>query len=107
MSIEAGSFSSDYIFYAIKQDDIDMAVVICPDYVVYRGTFHSGSLIMFTCNGIKIKDLTAGGKKETVTFERAIDDIIDIKCRWFQRVSFPFKISSACLMIFVVKYHES
>lgn len=65
-----------------------MAVVICPDYVVYRDNSCLGHLVIFSCSGIKVKDSSAHGNQGTFSFEKAVDDIVDIKFQWLQRVSF-------------------
>ncbi|KAL5847009.1 hypothetical protein ACOSQ3_010533 [Xanthoceras sorbifolium] len=70
----------------LAMDDVIMPVVVCPDYVVYRGNCCSVALVIFSSTGIKIKDLTASGKEGTFSFEKRIDDIIDIKCQFFQRI---------------------
>ncbi|KAK2659907.1 hypothetical protein Ddye_006440 [Dipteronia dyeriana] len=70
----------------LAMDDVNMPVVICPDYVVYRGDCCSVSLVIFSCDGIKFKDLNAYGKGGTFSFERKVDDIVDIKCQRSQRI---------------------
>ncbi|XP_044475243.1 probable ubiquitin-like-specific protease 2B isoform X3 [Mangifera indica] len=76
---------SDHCFDNMEMDDIDMTVVICPDYVVYRDDLCSGSLITFSCSGITIKDSTTWGSQGN--FSWGIDDIVDIECHWFQKVA--------------------
>lgn len=66
-------------------DDINMTVVVSPDYVLYRDKFCLGHLVVFSCTGIKIKDSNACGVQGSFTFEKGIDDIIDIKFQWLQR----------------------
>ncbi|KAH9690386.1 putative ubiquitin-like-specific protease 2B [Citrus sinensis] len=66
-------------------DDINMGVVVSPDYVFFRDKFCLGYLVVFSCTGIKIKDSNACGVQESFTFEKGIDDIVDIKFQWLQR----------------------
>ncbi|KAK4852495.1 hypothetical protein QYF36_024645 [Acer negundo] len=77
---------SDNCVDDLAMDDVNMPVAICPDYVVYRGDCCSVSLVIFSCDGIKFKDLNAYGKGGTFSFERKVDDIIDIKCQRSQRI---------------------
>lgn len=65
-----------------------MGVVVSPDYVFFRDKFCLGYLVVFSCTGIKIKDSNACGVQESFAFEKGIDDIVDIKFQWLQRVSF-------------------
>lgn len=82
-----------------------MTVVVSPDYVLYRDKFCLGHLVVFSCTGIKIKDSNACGVQGSFTFEKGIDDIIDIKFQWLQRVSFiHFKcLLFCCIRLLVVK----
>lgn len=81
-----------------------MPVVLNPDYVVYRGSSCSVCAVIFSCTGVKIKDLITDAKAGTFGFERQIDDIIDIKCQWFQRVSFLVEESVDLLLVLVNEF---
>lgn len=80
-----GHMSDQWVDDSEVQDDVNMRVVVSPDYVFYRDKFCSGYLVVFSCTGIKIKDSNACGVPGSFTFEKGIDDIIDIKFQWLQR----------------------
>ncbi|KAK3231045.1 hypothetical protein Dsin_002926 [Dipteronia sinensis] len=86
ISVSLRGHVSDNCVDDLAMDDVNMPVAICPDYVVYRGDCCSVSLVIFSCDGIKFKDLNAYGKGGTFSFERQVDDIIDIKCQRSQRI---------------------
>ncbi|XVF39637.1 hypothetical protein PTKIN_Ptkin01aG0049700 [Pterospermum kingtungense] len=67
-------------------DNIERTVVICSDYVLYQDNYYMGASVIFSPNGIKIEGSSVNEHQETFSFERGIDDIINIDCRWFQRV---------------------
>lgn len=69
------------------QDNIDRTVVICSDYVLYQDNYYTGASVIFSPSGIKIEGSTVNEHQATFSFERGIDDIINIDCQWFQRVS--------------------
>ncbi|KAJ4701455.1 putative Cysteine proteinases superfamily protein [Melia azedarach] len=85
-SVSLNGRMSDHGVDDSEVDDINMAVVICPDYVVYRDNSCLGHLVIFSCSGIKVKDSSAHGNQGTFSFEKAVDDIVDIKFQWLQRV---------------------
>ncbi|KAL4272136.1 hypothetical protein GQ457_13G009550 [Hibiscus cannabinus] len=66
-------------------DNIDGTVVICPDYVLYQDNYYTGVSVIFSSDGIKIECPTVMGHHGTFSFERGVDDIINIRCQWFQR----------------------
>ncbi|XWS14914.1 hypothetical protein CRYUN_Cryun35bG0049800 [Craigia yunnanensis] len=77
---------SDHCFGNIPVDKIDRTVVICSDYVLYQDSFYTGASVIFSPSGIKIEGSTVSEHQGTFSFERGIDDIINIDCQWFQRV---------------------
>ncbi|XVF36594.1 hypothetical protein REPUB_Repub19eG0070700 [Reevesia pubescens] len=87
---------SDHCFGNISVDNIDRTVVICSDYVLYQDNYYTGASVTFSPSGIKIEGSTVSDQG-TFSFERGIDDIINIDCQWFQRggnVTFNLKVLS-------------
>ncbi|GMI64890.1 hypothetical protein HRI_000158300 [Hibiscus trionum] len=75
----------DHCVGNIPMDNIDRAVVICPDYVLYQDNYYTGVSVIFSSDGIKIECPTVRDHHGTFSFERGVDDIINIQCQWFQR----------------------
>ncbi|GKV33580.1 hypothetical protein SLEP1_g42069 [Rubroshorea leprosula] len=69
-------------------DNINQTVDIIPDYVFYRDNYYTGSLVLFSPSGIKIEGPLAFDNGETFSFEREIDDIVEIACQWSQRMGY-------------------
>lgn len=85
------------------QDDTNMTVVICPDYVVYRDDLCSVCHITFSCTGIKIKNSTASENQGRYSW--GIDDIVDIECQWFQKVRLCIQVSLGLCICFSLKIY--
>lgn len=68
--------------------DMDVAVVISPDYIVLQDKYCTEALVAFSHDSIKIKCSTIPDGQGRFNFEWGVDDIIDIECQWFQRVGF-------------------
>lgn len=66
---------------------MDVAVVISPDYIVLQDKYCTEALVAFSHDSIKIKCSTIPDGQGRFNFEWGVDDIIDIECQWFQRVS--------------------
>ncbi|XVE95187.1 hypothetical protein REPUB_Repub02eG0074800 [Reevesia pubescens] len=79
---------SDHCFGHIPMDDIDRKVVICSDYVLYQDNYYTGVSVIFSPSGIKIECPAVSHHQGTFSFERGIDDIINIHCQWSQRVGY-------------------
>ncbi|KAE8656110.1 O-fucosyltransferase family protein [Hibiscus syriacus] len=75
----------------IPMDNIDREVVICPEYVLYQDNYYTGVSVIFSPGGIKIECSTVSYHHGAFSFERGVDDIINIHCQWFQRVSHEWK----------------
>ncbi|GMJ02521.1 hypothetical protein HRI_003921300 [Hibiscus trionum] len=69
----------------IPMDNIDRTVVICPEYVLYQDNYYTGASVIFSPDGIKIECSTVSDHHGTFSFQRGVDDIINIHCQWFQR----------------------
>lgn len=73
-------------FLSILQDDMNMEVVICPDYFVYQDEYSTEAVVSFSNSGIKIKGSIGCEKKGSFNFQWELDDIIDIGSHWCGRV---------------------
>ncbi|KAK8996793.1 hypothetical protein V6N11_020290 [Hibiscus sabdariffa] len=69
----------------IPMDNIDRAIVICPEYVLYQDNYYTGASVIFSPDGIKFECSTVSGDHGTFSLQRGIDDIINIHCQLFQR----------------------
>lgn len=65
-----------------------MTVVLYPDFVVYRDSYHAGSQLSFSQSGIKIIGSNSFQDNGILNFERGIDDLVSIECSWFDKVTF-------------------
>lgn len=77
---------SDDGFGNWDMDDINMEVVVYPDYFVYRDEYCTEAVVAFSSSCIKIKGSTGYEKKGSFNFQWGLDDIIDIKSQWCGRV---------------------
>ncbi|PKU62060.1 putative ubiquitin-like-specific protease 2A [Dendrobium catenatum] len=68
------------------QDDNKDTVVVCPDYVNYRGTLFLESQLTFCSDCIKIECSDASRTDEKLFLEFDIADIIWIACQWSRSV---------------------
>ncbi|THG11679.1 hypothetical protein TEA_016047 [Camellia sinensis var. sinensis] len=60
--------------------------VVCPGYVVYRGTYYTESVLIFSSSCIELKGSTAYGKQGTFSFQLGINEIVDIESQWCERL---------------------
>ncbi|KAK6245762.1 Ulp1 protease family [Theobroma cacao] len=77
---------SDHCFGNILVDNINKTVVLCSDYVLYQDNYYTEASVIFSPGGIKINGTIVSERQGTFSFERGIDDIININCQLFQRV---------------------
>lgn len=73
-----------------------MEVVLCLDYVIYRDIYCTAALLTFSHNCIKISGSNPHGSEDIFDFEWGINDLIDIRCQWMQRVSFDIPSRYLC-----------
>ncbi|XP_062163457.1 probable ubiquitin-like-specific protease 2B isoform X2 [Alnus glutinosa] len=78
--------ASDHCFGNMDMDDVNMEVVLCPDYVVYRDIYCTGPLLSFSPGCIKISGSNPHGNEGSFDFEWGIDDLIDVRCQWMRKV---------------------
>ena len=68
------------------QDNINMTVVLYPDYVIYQDSYCTEPRLTFSPGCIKISGSTSE-RPGTFSFEWEVGDLIDVECQWFQKVS--------------------
>ncbi|XP_028075843.1 probable ubiquitin-like-specific protease 2B isoform X2 [Camellia sinensis] len=76
---------ADHCFGGWDMGDRHVAVV-CPGYVVYRGTYYTESVLIFSSSCIELKGSTAYGKQGTFSFQLGINEIVDIESQWCERL---------------------
>ncbi|KAI3758344.1 hypothetical protein L6452_05904 [Arctium lappa] len=79
--------SSDQFIGGWEMDNEDMiAAVFYPDYVVYRDSYYTDSVISFTSTFIEMEGSPADGDDETFKCKWGIEDILHIRSHWYERV---------------------
>ncbi|XP_057974627.1 probable ubiquitin-like-specific protease 2B isoform X2 [Malania oleifera] len=84
-SVSSDGHALDERFGAWGEDD-NMAVVVCPDYIVYRDRYCTASLLSFSSSCIKIKGSIAHGTQGINDCQWDIHDVVGIESQWFGRV---------------------
>ncbi|XP_052189252.1 probable ubiquitin-like-specific protease 2B isoform X2 [Diospyros lotus] len=79
--------SSDHYFGSQKMGDRGM-VVVCPDYIVYRGQYYTEPMLMFSSDCIEFMGSLSYREKGSVNFnlQWGIDDIVAIESQWSERL---------------------
>ncbi|KAF5462003.1 hypothetical protein F2P56_018050 [Juglans regia] len=88
--VSLNGYASDHCFGNVEMDDINMEVVLCLDYVIYRDIYCTAALLTFSHNCIKISGSNPHGSEDIFDFEWGIDDLVDIRCQWMERVETVF-----------------
>lgn len=79
--------SSDQCIGGWEMDNEDiMTAVFYPDYVVYRDSYYTDSMISFTSSFIEMEGSTADGDDKTFKCKWGIEDILHIRSHWYERV---------------------
>ncbi|XP_048437415.1 probable ubiquitin-like-specific protease 2B isoform X3 [Pyrus x bretschneideri] len=71
----------------LEMDNINMTVVLYPDYVIYRDSYCTEPQLTFSPGCIKISGSTSE-RPGTFSFEWEVGDLIDVECQWFKKVEF-------------------
>lgn len=74
------------------QIDRNTAVIMIPEYVVLKDMPCAASLVIFSCNGIKIKSYPDNSEEGPFCCEFGVEDIVSIQYNWYQNVSFSFMV---------------
>ncbi|KAF2556272.1 hypothetical protein F2Q68_00013126 [Brassica cretica] len=75
----------------IEKIDRSTTVIMIPEYVVLKDMPCAASLVIFSCNGIKIKSYLENNE-DGPKCEFGVEDIVSIQYNWYQNVSFSFII---------------
>ncbi|KAK9286910.1 hypothetical protein L1049_015317 [Liquidambar formosana] len=67
-------------------DNVNMTVVVSPDFIMYGDIYCTESLLTFSCCTIKLEGSIVNGSKRKFSFEWTIDDIVNIESQWCGRV---------------------
>ncbi|WJX41249.1 Ulp1 peptidase [Trifolium repens] len=70
--------------HASDVDNANTDVVLHPDYIIYQDNYYTDPMLTFSHHCIKINVSTACLKQGAFDLEWGLDDLIDIKCQWFQ-----------------------
>ncbi|KAF5180109.1 Sentrin-specific protease [Thalictrum thalictroides] len=76
----------DHFSGGCEMENINMAVVLHPDYLIYKDLYCTESSLSFSSNCIQLEGQNAYGRKQFISSEWSIVDIIDIESRWYARV---------------------
>lgn len=91
-----------FIHLHTLQDNINMTVVLYPDYVAYRDSYCTGAQqLTFSHSCIKISCLAPSENDETLSFEWGVDDLVNVECQWFQNVSPDTILLGVCIFTYV------
>lgn len=77
---------------SILQIDRSTTVIMIPEYVVLKDMPSAASLVIFSCNGIKLKSYHENNEDGQHSYEFGVEDIISIQYNWYQNVSFSFMV---------------
>ncbi|XP_050375868.1 probable ubiquitin-like-specific protease 2B isoform X2 [Argentina anserina] len=73
----------------LEMDNVNMTVVLYPDYVVYGDSYCTGAQqITFSHSCIKISGLAPSETDETLNIEWGVDDLVNVECLWVQNAEF-------------------
>ncbi|CAJ2641114.1 unnamed protein product [Trifolium pratense] len=70
--------------HASDMDNMNTDVVLYPDYIIYQDNYYMEPMLTFSHRCININVSTACMKQEAFNLEWGLDDLVDIKCQWFQ-----------------------
>ncbi|KAG7653697.1 Ulp1 protease family C-terminal catalytic domain [Arabidopsis suecica] len=77
---------AEHCFNDVEKIDLSTAVIMTSEYVVLKDTHCAASLVIFSCNGIKIKSLLANDEEGPFSCEFGVEDIVSIQYNWYQNV---------------------
>lgn len=73
-----------------SQIDISTAVIMTSEYVILKDMHCAASLVIFSCDGIKIKSYLANYEEAPFSCEFGVEDIVSIHYNWYQNVSYSY-----------------
>ncbi|XP_023644681.1 probable ubiquitin-like-specific protease 2B isoform X2 [Capsella rubella] len=77
---------AENFFSDVEKIDISTAVVMTSEYVILKDMHCAASLVIFSCNGIKIKSYLANNEEGPFSCEFGVEDIVSIQYNWYQNV---------------------
>ncbi|KAF8110072.1 hypothetical protein N665_0088s0083 [Sinapis alba] len=75
---------AEHCFDDMEKIDKSTNVIMIPEYVVLKGMPCAASLVIFSCNGIKIK--SCPNEEGPLSSEFGVEDIVSIQYNWYQNV---------------------
>ncbi|KAL6179345.1 hypothetical protein ACLB2K_050861 [Fragaria x ananassa] len=84
-----GTYKLGHCSGNFEMDNVNMTVVLYPDYVVYGDSYCTGAQqLTFSHSCIKISGLVPSESDETLNFEWGVDDVVNVECQWVQNAEF-------------------
>ncbi|KAL0694547.1 hypothetical protein Bca4012_061727 [Brassica carinata] len=77
---------AEHCFDDMEKIDRSTTVVMIPEYVVLKDMPCAASLVIFSCNGIKIKSYPENNEDGPHSCEFGVEDIVSIQYNWYQNV---------------------
>ncbi|CAF2107978.1 probable ubiquitin-like-specific protease 2B isoform X2 [Brassica napus] len=77
---------AEHCFDGMEKIDRNTAVIMIPEYVVLKDMPCAASLVIFSCNGIKIKSYPDNSEEGPFCCEFGVEDIVGIQYNWYQNV---------------------
>ncbi|CDY31069.1 BnaA08g26190D [Brassica napus] len=77
---------AEHCFDDMEKIDRNTAVIMIPEYVVLKDMPCAASLVIFSCNGIKIKSYPDNNGEGPFCCEFGVEDIVSIQYNWYQNV---------------------
>ncbi|KAL1214239.1 putative ubiquitin-like-specific protease 2B [Cardamine amara subsp. amara] len=77
---------AEHLSNDVEKIDISTAVIMTSEYVILKDMHCATSLVIFSCNGIKIKSYLANNEEGPLSCEFGVEDIVSIQYNWYQNV---------------------
>ncbi|CAH8357836.1 unnamed protein product [Eruca vesicaria subsp. sativa] len=77
---------AEHCFDDMEKIDRNTAVIMIPEYVVLKDMPCAASLVIFSCNGIKIKSYLDNNEEGPFCCEFGVEDVLSIQYNWYQNV---------------------
>ncbi|CAD5312236.1 unnamed protein product [Arabidopsis thaliana] len=77
---------TEHCFNDEEKIDLSTAVIMTSEYVILKDMHCAASLVIFSCNGIKIKSFLANNEEVPFSCEFGVEDIVSIQYNWYQNV---------------------
>ncbi|XP_022546147.2 probable ubiquitin-like-specific protease 2B isoform X2 [Brassica napus] len=83
---DSEDWMAEHCFDDMEKIDRNTAVIMIPEYVVLKDMPCAASLVIFSCNGIKIKSYPDNNGEGPFCCEFGVEDIVSIQYNWYQNV---------------------